>query len=51
LIWRDNSSKTISNWRLLMKKYQKPVIVKLGSVMLIKGSKNVKSDFTSIGFL
>jgi len=34
-----------------MKKYQKPVVVKLGSVMLIKGSKNVKSDFTTVGFM
>lgn len=34
-----------------MKTYQKPVVVKLGSVMLIKGSKTVKSDFTTVGFL
>jgi len=34
-----------------MKKYQKPVVVKLGSVLLIKGNKNVKSDMTTVGFL
>jgi hypothetical protein len=34
-----------------MKKYQKPVVVKLGSVLLIKGNKNLKSDFTTVGFL
>jgi len=34
-----------------MKKYQKPVVVKLGSVMIIKGNKNVKSDHITIGFL